>query len=100
MNVYAVPFVRPLTVMGDVAELPVSPPGLDVAVYVVMAAPPLSLAGVAVNAIEADATPGLATIAVGGRGARLMPKYDDWSSSMAHLSSAVGMPARAYAEWR
>jgi hypothetical protein len=31
-KVYACPFVRPLTVTGDVAEVPVRPPGLDVAV--------------------------------------------------------------------
>jgi hypothetical protein len=37
VNVYAVCSDSPLTVIGDVALVPVSPPGLDVAVYVVAA---------------------------------------------------------------
>jgi hypothetical protein len=37
--VYAVPFVSPETVIGD-DPVPVSPPGLDVAVNVVVGAPP------------------------------------------------------------
>jgi hypothetical protein len=32
VNVYAVPFVSPLTVIGDVADVPVRPPGLETAV--------------------------------------------------------------------
>jgi hypothetical protein len=32
VNVYAVPVVSPLTVIGEDAPVPVSPPGLDVAV--------------------------------------------------------------------
>ena len=32
VNVYAVPLVRPVTVIGELAALPVKPPGLDVAV--------------------------------------------------------------------
>jgi hypothetical protein len=32
VNVYAVPFVKPDTVIGEDAEDPVIPPGLDVAV--------------------------------------------------------------------
>jgi hypothetical protein len=32
VNVYAVPFVSPVTVMGDDDPVPVKPPGLDVAV--------------------------------------------------------------------
>lgn len=31
VNVYAVPFVRPETVMGDEDPVPVIPPGLEVA---------------------------------------------------------------------
>ena len=38
VNVYAVPSVSPLTVIGDV-PVPVSPPGEDVAVYVADAPP-------------------------------------------------------------
>jgi hypothetical protein len=37
VNVYAVCSDSPETVIGDVALVPVSPPGLDVAVYVVAA---------------------------------------------------------------
>jgi hypothetical protein len=32
VNVYAVPFVRPVTVIGDDDPVPVKPPGLDVTV--------------------------------------------------------------------
>jgi hypothetical protein len=32
VNVYAVPFVRPVTVRGDDAPVAVNPPGLDVTV--------------------------------------------------------------------
>ena len=32
LNVYDVPFVRPVTVTGDDAPVPVNPPGVDVAV--------------------------------------------------------------------
>jgi hypothetical protein len=41
VNVYAVPFVRPVTVRGDDAPLAVSPPGLEVAVKLVIATPPV-----------------------------------------------------------
>lgn len=36
VNVYAVPAVRPVTVIGEDEAVPVIPPGLDVAVYVVV----------------------------------------------------------------
>jgi hypothetical protein len=32
VNVYAVPLLKPLTVIGDEAPVPVKPPGLDVTV--------------------------------------------------------------------
>ena len=32
VNVYAVPVVKPLTVIGDAEPVPVNPPGLDVTV--------------------------------------------------------------------
>ncbi len=51
LNVYAVPFARPVTVIGLDEPVPVNPPGLDVTVYDVIAAPPVD-AG-AVNATEA-----------------------------------------------
>jgi hypothetical protein len=34
LNVYEVPFVKPVTVTGELAPEPVKPPGVDVAVYV------------------------------------------------------------------
>ncbi len=40
-NVYAVPFVNPLTVIGLSVPDAVIPPGLDVTVYPVIVAPPL-----------------------------------------------------------
>jgi hypothetical protein len=51
VNVYAVPAVNPITVIGLLVPVDVIPPGLLVTVYLVMAAPPL-LAG-AVNATVA-----------------------------------------------
>jgi hypothetical protein len=39
VNVYGVPFVKPVTVIGEVAEEPVSEPGVDVAVYVTVPLP-------------------------------------------------------------
>jgi hypothetical protein len=39
--VYAVPLVKPVTVRGEDAPLAVKLPGLDVAVYDVMAEPPV-----------------------------------------------------------
>ncbi len=42
VNVYAVPVVRPETVIGEV-PVPVIPPGEDVAVFPVMAEPPVAL---------------------------------------------------------
>ncbi|GKS13454.1 hypothetical protein YDYSY3_44540 [Paenibacillus chitinolyticus] len=45
VNVYAVPFVNPVTMTGlAVVLVPLNPPGLDVTVYSVIALPP-SLAG-------------------------------------------------------
>jgi hypothetical protein len=41
INVYAVPLVRPLTVIGLAVAVPVRLPGFDVAVYPVIVAPPL-----------------------------------------------------------
>jgi hypothetical protein len=58
VNVYEVPWVSPLTVIGDV-PVPVNAPGEDVAVYVA-AAPPVAPAVYVTNAevVEAlDAVP-------------------------------------------
>jgi hypothetical protein len=53
VNVYAVPFVNPVIVMGDAEPVAVTPPGLDVTRYPVIGDPP-SLAG-AVNVTDAVA---------------------------------------------
>ena len=57
------PLANPETVTGDVADVPVNPPGEDVAVYVVIVAPPL-LVG-AVNVMLALAFPFVAVPIVG-----------------------------------
>jgi hypothetical protein len=44
VNVYAVPPVRPETVIGLVDEVPVNPPGLEVAVKLVIVEPPVAFA--------------------------------------------------------
>jgi hypothetical protein len=59
INVYAVPFVRPLTVTGEDAPVPVIPLGLDTIVYPVIAPPPTSAGAVKVT----DTVP-LAPVAV------------------------------------
>jgi hypothetical protein len=59
VNVYATPVVKPVTVIGD-EPVAVIPPGLDVAVYVVTALPPVApavYATVAVVAVGAAAVP-------------------------------------------
>ena len=66
VNVYDVPLVSPVTVHGELAQLPMSPPGFDVAVYDVIVAPPL-LAG-AVKLTEACVFPAVATPIVGAPG--------------------------------
>jgi hypothetical protein len=66
VNVYEVPFVRPLTVMGEAEPVPVTPPGLDVTVYPVIGRFP-SLAG-AVKVTEAEAKLAVAVPMVGAPG--------------------------------
>jgi len=60
VNVYDVELLRPLTVTGEDAPVPVIDPGLEVAVYPVIADPPLSDG--AVKATLADVA--VATVAV------------------------------------
>ena len=48
VKLYAVPFVRPVTVMGLLGPEAVNPPGLDVTVYPVIDAPPLDAGAVKV----------------------------------------------------
>ena len=66
VKVYAVPLLRPLTTTGEVAPLPVNPPGLEVTVYDVMVLPPL-LPG-AVKVTLACALPPVAVPMVGAPG--------------------------------
>jgi hypothetical protein len=66
VKVYAVPFVKPVTFIGDIVPVPIKLPGLDVTVYPVTTLPPL-LVG-ATNATLAEAFPAVATTAVGGPG--------------------------------
>jgi len=66
VKVYAVPLVRPVTVIGDAAPLATIPPGDEVAVYVVIAEPPVEAGGV--NATVACALPAVAVPIVGGPG--------------------------------
>jgi hypothetical protein len=47
VNVYAVPVVKPFTVIGEVVEVPVIPPGEEVAIYVTV--PPLPVYAGGVN---------------------------------------------------
>jgi hypothetical protein len=66
LKVYAVPFVKPVTFIGDVVPVPIKLPGLDVTVYPVTTLPPLLIG--ATNATLAEALPAVATTAVGGPG--------------------------------
>ena len=63
VNVYAVQAVKQLTVIGDVVPVPVLNPGLDTAVYEVIAPPPTQLG--AVKATQAFWTPAVADPIVG-----------------------------------
>jgi hypothetical protein len=66
VNVYDVPLVRPVTVQGDVAHVPVCPPE-DVAVYERIVAPPLLPGGVKLTV--AWPLPAVAVPIVGAPGA-------------------------------
>ena len=59
------PLVKPLTTTGDIAPVPVAPPGLAVTVYEVMALPPVPGA---VKVTEACALPAVAVPMVGAPG--------------------------------
>jgi hypothetical protein len=66
VKVYAVPLVRPATVTGLLVPVPVMLPGLEVAVYKVIGAPPLELG--AVNHTAALTLPPTGTPMVGAPG--------------------------------
>ena len=66
VNVYAVPLVSPVRVMGEALPVTAAPPGLAVTVYPVIAAPPED-AG-AIKLTDASALPALAVPMVGAPG--------------------------------
>ena len=66
---YAVPLVRPVTVIGDVADVAVTEPGVDVAVYVLVPVPLPRNEG-AVKVTSAWAFPPVAVPIVGASGLR------------------------------
>ena len=66
VNVYAVPFDNPVTLMGELAPVTEIFPGLEVTVYPVIALPPV-VPG-AKNETLADDTPAVATTPVGEPG--------------------------------
>jgi hypothetical protein len=67
VNVYDVPAVKPLTVIGDELPVAVTPPGLDVTVYWVIAEPPL-FAGALNDTDKLDVVALPALTPVGGSG--------------------------------
>jgi len=67
VKVYDIPFVKPVTVSGELAPVAVKLPGLDVTVYKVIALPPM-FSG-AVNDTVACTFPAVAITPVGGPGA-------------------------------
>ena len=69
VNVYAVPFVNPVTDIGDVAEDPVNDPGEDMATYILLVDGFPKYEG-AVNGILAEPLPAVAVPNVGAVGWR------------------------------
>ncbi len=67
VNVYVVPFERPVTVIGDAPPVAVNPPVFEETVYVVIADPPLLAGGV--NVTIASPLPRVAVPIVGASGA-------------------------------
>jgi hypothetical protein len=65
-NVYAVPLVKPVTLIGEEAADAIIPWGVEIAVYAEIAEPP-TLDG-AVNATDADSPPAVAVPMVGALG--------------------------------
>ena len=66
VNVYEVPFAKPVTVMGELGAVAVKPPTLDVTLYEVIAEPPVEEG--AVKLIEALPFPAAALTLVGAPG--------------------------------
>jgi hypothetical protein len=68
INVYAVPPVKPDTVIGDVADVPVTDPGVEVAVYKVVVPPVVA----AVKGTDAVPIPAVAVPIVGASGTSMI----------------------------
>ena len=66
VNLYWVPLVKPVTVIGLEPPLTVIPPGLEITVYTVIPNPPSELG--AVNVTEACVLPAVAVPMVGAPG--------------------------------
>ncbi len=66
VKVYASPLLRPVTVIGELAPVPVKPPGFAVTVYPLIAAPPV-FAG-AVKVTLASVLPAVAVPMTGAAG--------------------------------
>jgi hypothetical protein len=76
VNVYAVPAVRPVTVIvpdPDCETVPVMPPGDDVAVYDVIGLPPLSAGAVNVTFTDVEFVTAVAVPMVGAPGTLAAP---------------------------
>lgn len=96
VNVYAVPFVRLVTVQLVPEVLQVNPPGLEVAVYEVMIAPPL-LAG-AVHDTVASAAPAEAVTEVGAPGTAAAGVTEEDAEELTELPMAfVATTVNVYA---
>ena len=79
VNVYAVPFVRPVTVIGDAPPVAEKPPTVEVTVYAVIEEPPSLLGDV--NAMVACPSPPVTVPIVGASGAVAGPDEEavnDW----------------------
>jgi hypothetical protein len=68
VKVYGVPLVKPVTVMGDVAELPVIDPGDEIAVYVIDPEPKSEGTVKATVAVPDPVAPAVAVPIVGAPG--------------------------------
>ena len=96
--------VRPVTVMGLLAPVPVRPPGLEVAVYPAMAAPPLEPGAVKVTlacvspavAVPMVGAPGTTAATLKERltvGAALNAPLPAWSALIVHVPTVTKVKA-------
>jgi len=90
VNVYDVPFVKPVTTNGDEAPDAVRLPGLDVTVYPVIAEPPVAPA---VNATDTCAFPPVTESIVGACGTvvAVTPAEADEGADVPYLPEATAV---------